>query len=676
MGACTQNGHSVSFTGKNPIKKRLDINETINESAYTGKKGKLENYKYTGQYTVIYGKSYWLDEQPDQTGDAATITMDDTNYQQDVTVVFFYESPYHLTVNYKYYNKKTKETRNLTKNEIEVGNIDSIIIPTNAKTVESGTSSKYVNYDVQISPNVSVTKNGFKQYGKEKYTISFIPGESDYEVTFLYTDANPYLIFGPPEDDPNGPNDPIYPEGKDYTTLQTEYGTGISLDNRYNQLIQNSASKVWVLDKEGKVSIKLAYTSNAQISGGANAYVIFPFDVYVGTEAELKKANTEIPVTLKVVANNDANGSDVLTGELKVNIPVWVKEGEHIITGKVVYTSEDGRGITTTGTAKAKVTVVGQIYDFSITNLHDGDKIWKNSLFTNPVLKTKTGEYEADTLPVGQGNAQQNVKYNQGIMKGTKFYFSVNTLGSDNGYIAIKPDFYYVPKDGGSLKKAYLYVNNQKLPETITRLTSITDVNRTTAEYTKERSTGLSIDTYANEYKNKTIVEIGNYYKIQIGPALRTPYVNFVSNINKKTIANLSADSGMTQADLLKKVSHWYGDYTIPNSVTYKDVDENDLPKDGNLVVYFSIISLKADGKTEYLGYNLPSPDTNDGKTQWKAEGLAEKVILPHTVVGATTGPEAAEAGVKGGSGASGGVPVAIYGPLSTSQNYDTTGTH
>ena len=127
----------------------------------------------------------------------------------------------------------------------------------------------------------------------------------------------------------------------------------------------------------------------------------------------------------------------------------------------------------------------------------------------------------------------------------------------------------------------------------------------------------------------------------------------------------------MRENELYQKASHWYGDFAIPNDAKYYNGGKQ-LPQDGFVVVYFSIVS--TNGNKDYLAYNYPSD-----KTQWEVElGTTNSYNLPITLTdknGAKIDswlqiPDASKSYM-------GYAPVCIYQiSQSTSQNYDTIGTH
>ena len=125
--------------------------------------------------------------------------------------------------------------------------------------------------------------------------------------------------------------------------------------------------------------------------------------------------------------------------------------------------------------------------------------------------------------------------------------------------------------------------------------------------------------------------------------------------------------------DIVKNVSHWYGDYTLPSDAKFAkkgttNPSNTDFNKyvDGYVILLFKIESQT--GNSTYLKYD----------NVWSEEGMTNQYVssiqLPKTSVNGT-------APVIGTTAtnllADGYAPIAIYqANISTSQNYDSAGTH
>lgn len=523
--------------------------------------------------------------------------------------------------------------------------------------------------------------------GAQIFTSDVSKGEV-VEVTFYYQRG--YLTVPKPEpekenpksspgtiDESTGVTHGYYVDGYMYSKDVPNQLIGSQQDYDFDE---RNGSYLWVLDKHLPLQINFAYTKLDHLiahkdnpNGYTSNYNIvvnyyFGFDVYDG--GSLVKAGNPITRTYQTsAAKVDEEGNYVWTVDLtkEITVPIWIEEKDGYIvyaeiraeydnTCPVDHQKENRVGAFN----EIKSRIVGQVYDFTINNLQ-GDDVWRASLFANGK------EYKANQLPIGQGT-QQSEKYNAGIMKGSKFYFHLATKGEKNSQIEIIPSFYYLPKTGGAIKKVDLYQNGKDISG-IERISLANDSYRASATYQQERTAGATI--YAQAYQNLR-PSIGTYGKEIIGTALRTPFIGYESKILGKSLTTLSNEKG---EDLKTKVSHWYGDYSIPNNVTFvttnADGKKEVLPIDGTILVYFSIKTY--DGTTPYLGYNLASPDGDGDETQWEIEGIADSITLPRTVAGKD--PITLDTGIKG-TGVGGSVPVIIYGNLTTKQNYDVTGTH
>ena len=694
VGVCLENGMPIAIdnnwnTEVSSQTLKLAVDKSYKEADY---ESKFTSQKYTNanMYSVIPGMSYFgaaesvnlqtnkikLYDGPTvdiKSGNTASVNVTYDLYDSifnydymsaDVLVVFYYHQPtQRLVIEHRFLNGNPLP---ITKwqEEIKLSPVTDSLHnpPTSYSYYEAKAKNDYpfVKYNLN---------NGQEEQEYDTVFVSYDETLSEQKLVFYYMDG---ILYVPTPDTTDYANNPDgYRKAGYFRSSDVP-----------NQLMANKAKDTyyWVLDQSGSLEFNFGYTNmNDYDSTNYQPTVTFsiPFDVYYN--GKLYKGGQESIVFTPQEMQNYVSEmtEEKIVWNIKIegiSVPVWVQEkinDDYVIKANVEFNyHNDSFSSTRKGGAELKVRVVGQVYDFTVTNLHEGDKIWKTSLLSN------ASEYKANIFPIGQGNEQQNAKYNNGIMKGTKFYFSVNTKGEENSKIVITPSFYYIPKEGGAPVKVDLYQNGKKLDTTITRLTSVTDANRTLEEYQRERTVGLGI--YSNEYKNPR-PSLGTYYQVEVGKELRTPFLGYVANGTLPNFygegnnwATLATNSGIDQNSLYKKVSHWYGDYTIPNNVTYRDSAGNALSNEGSLTVYFSIKTASASG-ADYLGYNLPSPEGDGVQTQWDVENAATSYYLPRTV--------ASQYGVlndgwKIGSGATATVPVAIYGRLATTQNYDTTGTH
>lgn len=320
-------------------------------------------------------------------------------------------------------------------------------------------------------------------------------------------------------------------------------------------------------------------------------------DVYVPIWVEEKKYNNNIRVQY------------TLNYEITTYTYSWNEELERWIATKVIkYKTENVSA--TTG-----VEVIGAVYDFSITNLDGsditGDAMWKKALFAN------AKEYKANETVIDQGS-QQSKNYNYGIKRGTRFYFSVNTIGPKNKEIEITPLFYYISNDGRT--RVPVTMQSKYLNDTLN--VSLTDANRITTEFQKERA------KKADKSKT-TICSIGGYTGITLDANVNTPYLGIVNEIK----------FGSSRANITDYANHWYGDYSIPNDAKFYKADGTQVDENGFLVVYFKIITKNGSG-SDYLDYNGDSLFVQTQKiSQWDYErkgnitsnALDKSMTLPKT---------------------------------------------
>lgn len=694
----------------------LPLNKTFKEKDYTPSKA----YKFLDEYEVKEGTFAWTSKGSTETGNSVTLNLDEvTTTPQQILIVFYYESKYTLTVNHIYVDPITGDE----KVEKTFSNLQ--IIPGEEKSLSSISMSNYLNLKYEPSSEVTAdgfTKYSKSQ--NNVYTLKFTPSEKNYTINFYYTsqtitvkhiqnnevkkeetkvlDPNhgeealrehpfqkwvlneteigtetpkkvsikegvasqelifyyqePNLIFGP--EDPNDYKE--YPDGKTYTDMVNDYQTGIIPSDLNNQTInQKDTEYYWVLNQNCGLLIRFANTHLEDGSGNCSfvATIKIPFDVYVG--GVLKSANTELTVTCQY--KQTSNGYDIYTGALEnIYVPIWVTEGDYEIAGTVVstYTSNDGAVKATTSNASVTVKVVGAVYDFTITNLDGsdttGDTMWKKALFGT------AKEYKATETAVGQGT-QQAKNYNYGIKRGTRFYFSLNTIGQKNKKIEIVPTFYYIDANG---KKENVTMKSNYL--TNTRSISLTDTNRTTTEFKNERAkkTGKT---------NATTFAIGDYTKVTLDGNVNTPYLGITNELLVKQVK-----TGVTLSDY---ANHWYGDYAVPNDAKFYKADGTLVSdENGVVVVHFEIKTID-DKNAYYLAYDGDSPFVQTQKTsQWNYE--RQNKNLSATFNNAMTMPKVSTAAAKTASevwkinNSTATIIYSLRANATTKQNVTSIGTH
>ena len=704
-----------------------------------------DGYEFLNQYTVDYTTLVYNGQEPQSSGSLASVNVKEEaditkNPVTQVSVIFYYKSENVLTI--KHVDERTNllmpDTSILTVpivpgQKIEDiksypvqanGYINSKVTLDGTDITPSGVSNTRDRYSVTVEYNgdnrelifyykkqqlivkheyvdgtpiknpeyvdIPTTQSKLPDYPYVGNKLNGVPGTEstvsvdinpdipgNQELVFLY--VTPALIFG--ETDPNP--DPHYPDGDDYDNIREHLGVGVIPDDLNNQYVgQKDKAYYWVLDEKGGLTYRFAMLHIDSASVSVESKASIPFDVYIG--GVLKKKDTEIGMTYKKVGSK--NGYDIYEGKIEnIYVPIWVDEAEYEITVSVRATTVLN-GVTSQsnwGIEHAKVTVVGRIYDFSVTNLQ-GDDIWKTSLFTT--YKTDNGEHEADTLPIGQNTntskLQQNPKYLYGIKQGSKVFFSVNTKGSANTGIKILPKFYYIDKAGNWIGEVKAYSKNQEITAIdLVRSSAANDSYRVTQEYKNELVTARSV--YSGVKYDKS--GIGSYAKILLGAENRTPYLGYWTNTATQdsesliakfgsalTMDQISSNTGISKIELYKEANHWYGDYMLPSDTKYYK-DGTQLAQDGFVVVYFSIVSTR--GNDDYLAYNKSSG--KETKTQWQVEQNGNNSYnIPKTLTN-QTGKTITSWLQPANPAYMGAAPVMIYQiSQSTSQNYDTVGTH
>lgn len=709
----------------------------IKESKYSP-----SGYKYLDEYEVEEGTSTFTGKGETSSGDRVTLNIDKSiNAPRQVLIVFYYNADHTVEVQHIYVDPMTSGETLLESHEIPIEPLGeqkelSSIVP----------SGDYINYkyegiykkDGEENVIEDISGEKFKEYSVTNfgnlYTLTFTPTEEDgeYIIKFYYTsqiitvkhenesgdsiidpvtkildpteeenslggyilkeytlngesqtdplpikvslkDGKPsqelIFIYYPKDEGSNEKQDPD-PEPTGDPKPTPVYGKlTVEPSNLNNQFMgQKDKKYYWVLNENGKVTIKLEVENMDSEIKSMECTLKIPFDVYIN--GTYKMATSEIKVSCKA-----KDGYYEGTVE-KIYVPVWVTENTDY-TLKATLSSDDNVN------GEANVTVVGAVYDFTITNLDGsdvtGDSIWKNALF---------GESKkAKNTPIGQGT-QQPQKYYEAIKRGTRFYFSLNTLGAANKSIEINPSFYYVSNDG----KTVSLVNMESKYNGNTRGISLTDANRVTEEFTKERkmksTLGGTLATNAN---------IGGYDKITLGSDVSTPYLGIVKDVEAKfpgkEIGAILRDADKEYTHLYKVANHWYGDYSIPNDAEfyYADTSTKVDDENGYIVVYFSI-KTKTENR-DYLAYNLASPFVQTKKiSEWIYERQENKLnvkldntlTLPKTNVSSSDATIVSEAWIKdytknsklSTSGKTATIIYSLKPNVSTKQNVTSVGTH
>lgn len=745
-GKCSANNQIIYQS--DVIEEIVPLDKTYFEKSYQNQYD-TEYYELTEceiQKGGLVAKAKGTGETSSKKEEARLVVDETKDAPQQITIIFYYNSKFKVEVKHMYVDpmgknpdKQIGELKVISITPFVEKDLDSMHVKDS-----NGTHCINLEYGGE-----DITPVGFKQYSQDMYKLKLTPGERNYTVIFYYTSQtikvrhekengklieeeekilnpneeenslkdytfkesklndddptkdtpvkvpvkegvlsqelvfiykDPELIFG--LDDPNPEPNP-----EDYNKKRNEYDTGIIPNDLNNQLIGQDAEKYyWVLNENGEIKVRLAVGHMDTGTHSLTCTLKIPFDVYINKI--YNKANTEC--TVKCDYKETKDGYDIYEGNIKdIYVPVWVEEKEYEITGKVnyVYTSADGKAANPiNSTVTAEVTVVGAVYDFTITNLDGsdttGDSMWKKSLF--PAVKQVEEGYKATATAIGQGT-QQPSKYYQAIKRGTRFYFSVNTLGAANNQMEIVPEFYYVSADGKTLVPVTMKSNYMGS----TRSINLNDSNRVTTEFSKERAMKNTLDNGATS-KAGTVIEVGNYSKLTLNRNVNTPYLGIVNDVKAKfagkELTAILQGTAKTDKNLYKVANHWYADYSVPNDATFYKADGTQVDENGYLVVYFSIIT-RNNANAEYLAYNLESPFVQTEKiSEWNLERKDNKLAnvasytltLPKTNVNNTKAVATGNVWILG-TGKAGHTATIIYSlkqNVSTKQNVTSAGTH
>ena len=334
-----------------------------------------------------------------------------------------------------------------------------------------------------------------------------------------------------------------------------------------------------------------------------------------------------------------------------------------------------------------KIYIAGVLYDLEI---RDSDDIgWMNKLTNALKLGNVEGSEKNLYLPIGQYNQNYLSGYNMGLKLGYRFYFDLKTKGVASDEIIIKPNFYYVSKDGGkatsNISLFYNTLNDKYIKLSlendlnIKMIMSNTHGNINNLGFNYEIMYG-KVNNIEKNYTVSTV--IGSIFDKLDLTAVDTKLPR--NNISE--CANLYGYKGNTTAfmtdakksesvesekDIRNSSGHWYGEFYLPASTkvllgkdkTRNDVlkNENGLLKDGYIIVTFDTIITNSEG-TNYLSYSKPN-----GQTRWEKEGTKYHdytINLPN-------GKTAVISDIEEGAA------MAIYEVgLRANDDYETEGTH
>ena len=416
--------------------------------------------------------------------------------------------------------------------------------------------------------------------------------------------------------------------------------------------------------------------------------VKFPFDVYIdsennngSTDDDFIKAGTWI--TIDRSTPRFYLPMTVNEGVYTVNFRSIAVNGTPFLTNTEIYANTQLINYVATDTLNVEVS--GRIYGLTIYDITDYPT-WENTFRVPNSLdfKKDSNKYpigtslvaynsgRSYTYTIGTNNqygidTDRNNKYtfplvngshpqysNQGILKtGYMFRFSLDTIGnmfSDSCKVSIKPNFYFLDKNGKNRVAVDLYytesINNKThylvkvgsgLDQTNIKNVKIGDLYLGIPKgELKQTATlrGIPYRQFSTKYS-----PMFHFSEIRLNWAFRT-YVNNDYLLKVKSYDSYTdvTANGISQGDILERMQRWYGQYYIPNEVhvvekgfdvmDYADkhgVDyyENFWLKEGYIIVNFTIETVGENGSRRLSYINATNYKKNDNCSMWLLEGAA-----------------------------------------------------
>lgn len=581
-------------------------------------------------------------------------------------VTFYYTDQY---VDIHHYLALENANGTITYQQID---FDQKIIPVSSTVyVNRLSDANYALYDVKLNSSSKGAMNSVP--------VSFINGRKNQTIAFYYKKV------------PVNTSTTGMPVICDAEISKTD----LKVDEKFKITIPNKGMHLEANKTGFSTPLNIGEYNNCSTKSWNEYYAarkMAKFDMDIYYNGKLYPAGDEIVLDTKSNPDNPTVRDTGFKQEFEFIVPVWVEDNKNYNVTVWVEPIWYGKG--TGGKADENlhmknnggighanstftINVKGIIYDFTVTNVQ-GDDMWKSMLKlpTNTVAEEKKAS--GTNLPIGNETQRTNTNYNYGIPKGSKVFFSVNTKGRTNAGITMIPKFYYLSKDASSLVQVNAYIKDRTgnyVAIDQARNSITTHPYKLTNEYGTEKKEAVSL--YGSTIKYDVASSIGTYNKILLSKSFRFPYVAYLQNqiTNGKTWLQFSwsrAKYSSLKGEILKSVSHWYGDYLLPANAEIAKVGETPSDtvcakyKDGYILVMFDIYSTLENG-TKYLQY------TSDIWKNEKTPGLNTVVKFPRlTKTDNTIKTVDIASLVNGNMG-----PVIIYqAGRSTTQNYDTTGTH
>ena len=375
-------------------------------------------------------------------------------------------------------------------------------------------------------------------------------------------------------------------------------------------------------------------------------------------------------IVVRVIAENEPDNLSNQNGVIGRKNSNYQKSGEYILyDSQTEGTPYDYRAYDSIDTQ-----VVGKISGLEVEYTDDtGYKYMMQSGFSGVGV---------DQLPFGQkGDNTFNPQYNNGLLLGNKFKFTVMTKGTKASKVEITPSVYFVTSanDNTGLQEIDLYYRqdgskyeklgqdstltiytNMKKPGELPYVTS--EMMDLTKQIYDMYKAGTIQDRYwsgklfsdFNGYDN--LKNIGTVGKLTLDEYLRlridaSKYYEENKIYGNKTASQIIGHAGSV-TNFAKSVSEYYGEYMLPSTSVFVKKGTSlynkatgkmqNIKTDGYILVFFNIKAYDNEGK-EYLNYQLPANHTG-----WQEEGYATEdtfITLPNGKKVTTNIPESSNGG-------------------------------
>ncbi|MBB2182525.1 hypothetical protein H0486_06525 [Lachnospiraceae bacterium MD1] len=269
--------------------------------------------------------------------------------------------------------------------------------------------------------------------------------------------------------------------------------------------------------------------------------------------------------------------------------------------------------------------------DGSDMNTYSSERYYTYALGTNDQYGKDTERNIKYTFPLVDGS---HPKYkNKGILKtGYLVRFSLETTGnmfSDASRVVIKPNFYFVDKNGENRvavdlyysesidnKTRYLVKVGSALDKINMKFVLTGDLELAVPEKELKQTARLRGEKYEKFIGQYS--PMFNFYEIKLCSPFRT-YANneYVNRMKSYASFTKVTEAGITEDKMLERLQRWYGQYYIPNEVHVVkkgfdvmdyvdkygvDYGEDFWLKDGYIIVNLTIETIGDDG-TRRLSY-------------------------------------------------------------------------